>query len=56
MRYIARMGERREQPHAERHTETIQVLDQPAPASREQHMATMRALEALIEHTAPPHA
>ena len=55
IRYMTRMGERREQQHADRHTETMRVLDQQATASREQHTATMRALEALIERTAPPH-
>ncbi len=49
IRYMARMSERREQQHADRHTETMHALDQ-------QHTATMRALEALIERTAPPHA
>ena len=36
IRYMAQMGERREQQHLDRHVET------------------MRALEALIERTAPP--
>ena len=38
IRYMAQMGERREQQHVDRHAET------------------MRALEALIERTAPPQA
>ena len=65
IRYMIRMGERREQHHAERHEETMQALDhqhtemlealrQQGTASREQHATTMRALEALIERTAPP--
>ena len=49
IRYMARMSERREQQHADRHAETMQALDQ-------QHTATMRALEALIERTAPRRA
>lgn len=47
IRYMARMSERREQQHADRHVETMRALDQ-------QHTASMRALEALIERTAPP--
>ena len=61
IRYMIRMGERREQQHADRHEETMRALEQQATASREQatasreqHAATMRALEALIERTAPP--
>ena len=54
IRYMIRMGERREQQHADRHEETMRALDQQATASREQHAVTMRALEALIERTAPP--
>ena len=60
IRYMIRMGERREQRHADRHEETMRALEQQATssreqatASREQHAATMRALEALIERTAP---
>ena len=60
IRYMIRMGERREQHHAERHEETMRALEQQATASREQatasreqHAATMRALEVLIERTAP---
>jgi len=49
IRYMARMSERREQQHADRHTETMRALDH-------QHTATMRALEALIERTAPRQA
>ena len=49
IRYMARMSERREQQHADRHIETMRALDQ-------QHTATMRALEALIERTAPRQA
>ncbi len=45
IRYMIRMSERREQQHADRHDETMRALDQ-------QHTATMRALEALIERTA----
>ena len=41
---MSRMGERREPHHAERHTETLQAL---------RLQATARALEALIERTAP---
>ena len=54
IRYMIRMGERREQQHADRHEETMRALEQQATAGREQHAATMRALEALIERTAPP--
>ena len=54
IRYMIRMGEWREQQHADRHEETMRALEQQATASREQHAATMRALEALIERTAPP--
>ena len=62
IRYMIRMGERREQHHADRHEETMRAFEQQASASREQqasasreqHAATMRALEALIERTAPP--
>ena len=46
IRYMIRMGERREQQHADRHEETMRALDQ-------QHTTTLRALEALIERTAP---
>ena len=46
IRYMIRMSERREQQHADRHDETMRALDQ-------QHTAAMRALEALIERTAP---
>lgn len=53
IRYMARMGERREQQHADRHAETLEALRLQAAASSEQHAATMRALEALIERTAP---
>lgn len=60
IRYMIRMGERREQQHADRHEETMRALEQQATASREQatasreqHAATMRALEVLIERTAP---
>lgn len=49
IRYMIRMSERREQQHADRHIETMRALDQ-------QHTATMRALEALIERTAPRQA
>ena len=49
IRYMVRMSERREQQHADRHTETMRALDH-------QHTATMRALEALIERTAPRQA
>jgi len=52
------------QTEAQRHAETMRALDhqhaemlealrQQGVASREQHTATMRALEALIERTAP---
>ncbi len=53
IRYLIRMGERREQHHAERHEETMRALEQQATANREQATATMRALEVLIERTAP---
>ena len=60
IRYMTRIGERREQQHADHHEETMRALEQQATASREQatasreqHAATMRALEALIERTAP---
>ena len=53
IRYMIGMGERREQHHADRHEETLRAFEQQATASREQHAATMRALEALIERTAP---
>ena len=49
IRYMIRMSERREQQHADRHDETLRALDQ-------QHTSTMRALEALIERTAPSRA
>ena len=38
------------------HTEMLEALRQQEAASREQHTATMRALEALIERTAPARA
>ena len=53
IRYMIRMGERREQHHAERHEETMEAFRLQTTASREQHAATMRALEVLIERTAP---
>ena len=56
IRYMIRMSERREQQHADRHAETLEALHLQATASSEQHTATMRALEALIERTAPSHA
>ena len=56
IRYMARMSERREQQHADRHVETLETLRLQATASSEQHTATMRALEALIERTAPSRA
>ena len=56
IRYMVRMSERREQQHADRHTETLEALRLQATASSEQHAATMRALEALIERTAPSRA
>ncbi len=56
IRYMIRMGERREQHHAERHEETMEAFRLQAIASSEQHAATMRALEALIERTAPARA
>ena len=42
IRSVARMGERREQQHAERHEETMEVLRQQG-----------EALRMLIERTAP---
>ncbi len=56
IRYMVRMSDRREQQHADRHAETLEALRLQATASREQHTATMRASEALIERTAPSHA
>ena len=56
IRYMIRMSERREQQHADRHAETMEAFRLQTTASREQHTATMRALEALIERTAPSRA
>lgn len=67
IRYMARMGERREQQHADRHEETMRALEQQATVSREQatvsreqHAETIEALRqqgdalrTLIERTAP---
>jgi len=60
IRYMSRMGERREQQHAERHTETLEAFRLQATTSREQHLATLEALRqqseafrTLIERTAP---
>jgi len=47
--YMIRMGERREQHHAERHTETMEALRQQGDALRQQG----DALRTLIERTAP---
>ena len=56
--YMIRMGERREQQHADRHTETMRALDQQHTATMhaldQQHASSMRAMEVLIERTAPP--
>lgn len=49
IRYMIRMGERREQHHAERHTETMEALRQQGDALRQQG----DALRTLIERTAP---
>ena len=70
IRYMIRMGERREQQHADRHEETMRALEQQATASREQatasreqHAETIEALRqqgdalrTLIERTAPSRA
>ena len=60
IRYMIRMGERREQQHADRHAETMRALDQQHTATMHaldrQHAASMRAMEVLIERTAPPRA
>ena len=52
IRYMIRMGERREQHHAERHEETMEALRQQGDALRQQG----DALRTLIERTAPSHA
>ncbi len=52
IRYMARMGERREQQHAERHAETMATLQLQGEALRTQG----EALRTLIERTAPPSA
>ena len=60
IRYMIRMGERREQHHAERHEETMEAFRLQTTASREQHVETLEALRqqgdalrTLIERTAP---
>ena len=67
IRYMIRMGERREQHHAERHEETMAAFRLQTTASREQHEETLEALRqqgdalrqqgdalrTLIERTAP---
>lgn len=52
IRYMIRMGERREQHHAERHEETMAALRQQGDALRQQG----DALRTLIERTAPARA
>jgi len=52
IRYMIRMGERREQHHAERHEETMAALRQQGDALRQQG----DALRTLIERTAPSRA
>jgi len=52
IRYMARMGERREQQHADRHTETMEALRHQGEALRQQG----DALRTLIERTAPSRA
>ena len=44
IRYMIRMGERREQQHAERHAETMEAFRLQAAADRTQHMETLEAL------------
>ena len=63
IRYMIRMGERREQQHADRHAETMEALRLQTTASREQHVETLEALRqqgdalrTLIERTAPSRA
>jgi len=70
IRYMIRMGERREQHHAERHEETMEAFRLQTTASREQHVETLEALRqqvdalrqqgdalrTLIERTAPSRA
>ena len=54
--YMIRMGERREQHHAERHTETMEALRQQGDALRLQGDALRLqgdALRTVIERTAP---
>ena len=60
IRYMIRMGERREQHHADRHEETMEAFRLQTTASREQHVETLEALRqqgdalrTLIERTAP---
>lgn len=52
IRYMIRVGERREQHHADRHEETMEALRQQGDALRQQG----DALRTLIERTAPSHA
>ena len=70
IRYMIRMGERREQQHADRHAETMEALRLQTTASREQHVETLEALRqqgdalrlqgdalrTLIERTTPAQA
>ena len=44
IRYMIRMGERREQQHADRHAETMEALRLQTTASREQHVETLEVL------------
>ena len=60
IRYMIRMGERREQHHADRNEETMEAFRLQTTASREQHVETLEALRqqgdalrTLIERTAP---
>ncbi len=58
IRYMARMGERREQQHADRHEEAMRTQaehhEEAIRTSTERHEEAMLALRTLIERTAPP--
>ena len=66
IRYMIRMGEWREQQHADRHAETMEALRQQGDAFRQQGDALRQqgdalrqqgdALRTVIERTAPSHA
>ena len=49
-------AEQRHEEARQRHEETMQRHEETLRALDQQHTATMRALEALIERTAPPRA